>query len=205
MIARRKQLLASQDNGSLALSNAKASDNHVALPASLSLPESSYRDGSMPLPSGWSQSLNSKNSSTFHVVAPNGMPAGNAALSVVAVASANANPPINREQKQAFGSVSFSELRRTVIDRMMSAGGWVVNDREREIGGHRVFEVIAQTPGSTSGTSDQIWTFYFTEINGRVYSLSTRAAGDFTGKLNADAEKFLSSFRPITSPSGVNK
>jgi len=79
---------------------------------------------------------------------------------------------------------------------MISAGGWVVNDRQREIAGHRVFEVIAQTPAN-SEKPEQVWKFYFTEVNGRVYSLTTHSAIGLTEKLAADAEKFLGSFRPM--------
>jgi hypothetical protein len=188
-------------------SEPKASANHVALPSALSFPESVYRAGSLtlPLPDGWKPAVNSKSSSVFRIVAPNGMPTGNATLSVVAIVPANVNQPIGREQRRMLGGVSFTDLRRTVIDRMIGAGGWVVNDRVREIGGRRVFQVIAQTPASTPGTSEQIWNVYFTEIDGRVYSLTTRAGGDLSDKLTADAEKFISSFQPVTKPSAVNK
>jgi len=71
-----------------------------------------------------------------------------------------------------------------------------VNDRQREIGGHRVFEVIAQTPATGDGKSEQVWNYYFTEINGRVYSLTTRSANAANQKIAADAEQFLSTFRP---------
>ena len=70
----------------------------------------------------------------------------------------------------------------------------MVNDRQREIGGRRVFEVIAQTP-STNGKPDQVWNFYFTEVNGRVYSLTTRSAGA-SDKVASDAEKFIGGFAP---------
>ena len=96
-----------------------------------------------------------------------------------------------------LGGVAFTDLRRTVIDKMISAGGWVVNDRQREIGGHRVFEVIAQTPANSNTKSDQVWNFYFTEIDGRVYSLTTRSAGGATEKVAADAERFITTFRPL--------
>jgi hypothetical protein len=96
-----------------------------------------------------------------------------------------------------LGGVAFTDLRRTVIDKMITAGGWVVNDRQRDIGGHRVFEVIAQTPANADIKSDQVWNFYFTEINGRVYSLTTRSAAGATSKVSADAEQFLSTFRPV--------
>jgi hypothetical protein len=91
------------------------------------------------------------------------------------------------------GGASFTELRRTVIDRMVSAGGWVVNDRQREIGGRKVFEVIAETP--TSNGKSQVWNFYFAEVDGKVYALTTRSAGN-TEQVAADAEKFLSAFSP---------
>jgi hypothetical protein len=125
------------------------------------------------------------------------MPAGNATLSVVAITPANIRQPIGREQRRMLGGVHFTDLRRTVIDRMIGAGGWVVNDREREIGGQRVFHVVAQTPGSSPGAPGQIWNFYFTEMNGRVYSLTTRTAMGLGDTLTADAEKFLSAFNPM--------
>jgi hypothetical protein len=185
----------------------KASENHVALPSALSFPENFYRDGSLalPVPNGWVPAASSKGSSVFRIVAPNGMPAGNATLSVVAVTPANIRQPIGREQRKMLGGVHFTDLRRTVIDRMIGAGGWVVNDREREIGGHRVFHVVAQTPGSTPGAPDQIWNFYFTEMNGRVYSLTTRTAGGPGDTLSTDAEKFLSAFNPMTNAPAIKK
>ena len=96
-----------------------------------------------------------------------------------------------------LGGVSFRDLRRTVIDRMISSGGWVVNDRQRDIHGRRVFQVIAQTPATNDGKPEQVWNYYFTEIDGRIYSLTTHTAGSFTEKLAADAELFLSNFRPM--------
>jgi hypothetical protein len=75
----------------------------------------------------------------------------------------------------------------------------VVNDRQREMGGHRVFVVIAQTPATSDGKPEQLWNFYFTEVNGRVYSLTTRTTGGLTAKIAGDAEKFLSNFQPGAS------
>lgn len=183
----------------------KASENHVALPAALPFPEGMYRDGALTieLPKGWTSAGNA-GGSVFNIASPNGLAPGRATLSVVANAPAAANRPVGREQKRAVGGVPFGELRRTVIDKMFSSGGWVVNDREREIGGHRVFQVVAQTPAA-NGTPDQVWNFYFAEVDGRVYSLATRAAGDLTEKLDADAESFFSGFRPLNHPPATNK
>jgi hypothetical protein len=119
-------------------------------------------------------------------------------LAVVALTpAANAIQPLPSEQRKMLGGVAFTDLRRTVIDKMINAGGWVVNDRQRDIGGHRVFEVIAQTPANSETKSDQVWNFYFTEVNGRVYSLTTRSVSGANEKVAADAEQFITTFRPI--------
>ena len=203
MLARRRAIEATAQARTTASSPAKASDNHAGLPGALAFPDGVYRDGafSMALPSGWSAGSTTKGASSFRIAPPNGMPEAQATLAVVAVAPTNVDWVIGREQRRMLGGVSFTDLRRSVIDRMISTGGWVVNDRQREIGGHRVFEVIAQTPATSDGKPEQLWNFYFTEINGRVYSLTTRTAGGNTEKLAGDAAKFLSDFRPT----GVSK
>jgi len=198
LLAKRRAALAAARTNATATSLTKTSDNHAG-PGALAFPEGVYREGSfaMPLPSGWSAGPSAKGASSFRIVPPDGMPEAQAALAVVAVAPpADANRAPVFEQKKTVGGVSVTDLRRSVIDRMIGAGGWVINDRQREIGGHRVFEVIAQTPATSDGNPEQVWNFYFTEINGRVYSLTTRTAGGYTEKLAADAEKFLSAFRP---------
>jgi len=197
-IAHRRALQAALRNNATTMPEGKSVANHVTLPGALSLPESVYKNGSfaMPLPSNWSASAN-KDGSSFRIEPPNGAPEAQASLAVVALApSANAVQPLPNEQKKMLGGLAFTDLRRTVIDKMITAGGWVVNDRQRDIGGHKVFEVIAQTPANTTTKSDQVWNFYFTEVNGRVYSLTTRSAAGTTSKVSADAEQFISNFRP---------
>jgi hypothetical protein len=199
-IARRRALQATLRNNGAADSPIKSADNHVALPSALALPESVYRDGAfvIPLPNSWSAGVTTKGESTFRIEPPNGAPEAHATLAVVALApSETAVKPLPSEQRKMLGGVAFTDLRRTVIDKMVTAGGWVINDRQREIGGHRVFEVIAQTPANTDTKSDQVWNFYFTEINGRVYSLTTRSAAGATDKVAVDAEQFITTFRPM--------
>lgn len=201
-VARRRALQAAlRNNPNMTMTpDGKSVANHVTLPGALSLPESVYRDGSfaMPLPTDWSAAAGNRNGSSFRIDPPNGAPPGQANLAVVALApSANAVQPLPSEQRKMLGGLAFTDLRRTVIDKMVNAGGWVVNDRQREIGGHKVFEVIAQTPANADTKTDQVWNFYFTEIDGRVYSLTTRSAAGTTSKVSADAEQFLSTFRPI--------
>jgi len=177
----------------------RTAENHVVVPTALTLPDNIYRDGNfnMPLPTNWSPSSATKSASNFRIAPANGAPEAQATLAVIAAAPAPAVQPLAYEQRKMVGGVTFGDLRRSVIDKMITTGGWVVNDRARDIGGHRVFEVIAQTPATSDGKPEQVWNFYFTEINGRVYSLTTRAAGPATPKVSADAEQFLSTFRPM--------
>jgi len=198
MIARRRALEANAKTASATSVPVKSSDNHAGLPGALPFPDSIYRDGalSMPLPNGWSPGSTTKGASSFRIAPPTGAQEAQATLAVVAVGPAKPDQIIGREQRRVLGGVSFTDLRRSVIDRMISVGGWVVNDRQREMGGHRVFEVIAQTPATSDGKPEQLWNFYFTEVNGRVYSLTTRTTGGQTEKLAGDAEKFISNFRP---------
>jgi len=197
VLARRRELLAQRRGGVTPSAVAKTSDNHTALPTAL--PGGVYRDGAfaIPLPEGWSPGSTNNGASSFRIMSPSGMPEANATLAVAVPASTNGNQPIGREQRNMLGGVSFSDLRRTVIDRMISSGGWVVNDRQRDIHGRRIFQVIAQTPPTSDGKPEQVWNFYFTEVDGRIYSLTTHTAGSFTEKLTADAELFLSNFRPM--------
>ena len=198
LLARKRAMLSASYNGATSSALPKLSDNHSVSPA-LALPADNYRgsDATMTLPNGWSAGSNINGVENFRIAPPNGIPETQATLAVVALATANANQAVGHDQRNALSGVSFSDLRRNVIDKMISAGGWVVNDRQREIGGHRVFEVIAQTPASRDGKSEQVWNFYFTEINGRIYSLTTHAGGGFTEKLASDAERFLSAFSPL--------
>lgn len=197
-IARRRALQAALRNNPGTMTADGKSANHVTLPGAMSLPESVYNNGAfgMPLPNDWSASA-TRNGSSFRIDPSNGAPEAQASLSVVALApAASAVQPLPSEQRKMLGGVAYTDLRRTVIDKMITAGGWVVNDRQREIGGHKVFEVIAQTPANNGTKSDQVWNFYFTEINGRVYSLTTRSGAGTSTKVAADAEQFITTFKP---------
>ena len=184
LLARRRALLMARRNGTLPTYTEKTVGNHTTAP--MAAPMTISASNAVGLPNGWSSAGVTDGATTFRIAPMNGVE-GRATLSVVAPTTGP--QPFGREQRNMVGGASFSELRRTVIDRMVSAGGWVVNDREREISGRKVFEVIAQTP-SENGKPEQVWNFYFTEIDGRVYSLTTRTTGSNTA-VAADAEKLI--------------
>jgi hypothetical protein len=200
LIARRRALIAAR-NG-LGTSTLKAAENHASQPAILPVTPGFYRDGTvaMPLPSGWSADATKNGVSTFRIAPANGTSEAQATLAVV-TAGSTPNQIYARQQRNTLAGVAYSDLRRTVIDKMVTAGGWVVNDRQREVSGQRVFEVIAQTP-AVNGKPDQVWNFYFTEVNGRVYSLTTQTAEAANGRVTSDAEKFLATFHPANGGRG---
>ena len=193
MLARRRAaraLMLARRNG-IAPTEPKVAGNHATIPTTLTLPTAPAMTSNAALPNGWAPVASTGAGSSFRI-APAAGPEASATLTLVAPITGI--QPFGREQKKMVGGASHSELRRSVIDRMVSAGGWVVNDRQREISGRRVFEVIAQTP-SSNGKPDQVWNFYFAEIDGKVYALTTRTAGN-NDKVAADAEKFISALSP---------
>jgi len=120
--------------------------------------------------------------------------------SLAVVARSRPNPAYltQREQRTMLAGVSFSDLRRIAIDKMINAGGWVINDYERQINGGRVFVVIAQTP-SDGRSPEKSWNFYFAAVDGKIYSLTLNTPLQFSDKLAAEGEKFLDSLTVKTN------
>lgn len=129
----------------------------------------------------------------FRLYTQNGQPAGQASLSPVANVSPNALSAMNaRTQRRQLAGVPFADLRRQVIEKMIASNGWVINDMEREINGRRVFIVVAQTAASDDGrTKAETWNFYFTEIDGRIYSLTAHAPLDSIEQMAAESERVI--------------
>ena len=115
-------------------------------------------------------------------------------LSVVALSRPNPIFLTQREQKKMLAGVPVADLKRIVIDKMVSNGGWVVNDFIREVNGNRVFVVTARTPKDAL-TPEKAWTFYFTEAGGRVYGLTTESAVEYAERMSTEAERFIESLR----------
>ena len=126
---------------------------------------------------------------TFTVRGADGRAAGTAVVAPVALQPEAAAGP----RAKMVGGVNVGTLRRTVIDRMVAEGGWVTNDFVKETNGRRVFVVLAQT--GAPGAPTQSLTFYFTEVDGRLYSLATTAPVELAAPVAAGSEQFMASIR----------
>ena len=145
------------------------------------------------LPAGWNSPTVAGNGELkFRSESSTGLP-GQATLAVIAKSRPTPSYLTQREQTRLLAGVAFSDLRRIVIDKMINAGGWVINDYERQVNGARVFVVVAQTPGD-GRSEDKSWQFYFAEVDGKIYGLTLNTPLQFSDRLAAEGEKFLTSF-----------
>jgi hypothetical protein len=138
-------------------------------------------------PQGWKRG---KSNNEYQVDGDDGKQVGTASISDVG--------PVAGEDsgRKTLGGVPTSALRRTVIDKMVREEGWVVNDFQKEINGKKVYVVVAQSPGANGTIQSRI--FYFTESNGRIYSLATNSSTESAEKLAKDSERILNSFHRKT-------
>ena len=137
-------------------------------------------------PKGWKRSQTSAGELQFRVDDESGRTIGTASLSVVGPA---AGPDRNIGNGKTLGGVQTSALRRTVIDQMMREQGWVVNDYQKEVGGKKVYVVVAQSPGAGGRVQSRL--FYFAESDGRIYSLATNAPDDAMERIAQESEKVI--------------
>jgi len=139
----------------------------------------------------------------FSVRSPEGRAVGLAVLAPVSLKAADAANAPQTAKAKTVGGAPVAALRRTVIDRMVAEGGWVVNDMVQEIRGRRVFVVVAQTGAPGAPTTS--WTFYFTELDGRVYSLATTSPLELAAPVAAASEQFMASLRAATDSNAAQK
>lgn len=152
------------------------------------------------LPVGWNPLAASKTGEVrFRTETATGVLNGQASLDVVAQSRPNPVYMSAREERRLLAGVAIADLRRIVIDKMIADGGWVINDYFRDVAGQRVFIVSAQTPGD-GRSPDKSWNFYFTEVNGRIYRLTTNTPQQFSDRMAAEAESFIASFHAISKP-----
>ena len=99
---------------------------------------------------------------------------------------------VDTGRNRAVGGVPTNALRREVINRMIRENGWVVNDYQKSIGGRSVYVVVAQ---SQNGSRVQSRMFYFTEADGRIYSVATNSAADSADRIAEESEKVIFSLQ----------
>jgi hypothetical protein len=194
--------LASQADASSSVARAGSTNVAANVSTGVAVMAPARRTPQMPFdfaaPSNWSPAKRTRQGeAVYTVLAPDGRAAGTAVLAPVSLSSsAVAAAPVTPKTK-TVGGLPVSALRRTVIDRMVAEGGWVTNDVFQESHGRRVFVVTAQT--GSPGSPTRSWTFYFTEIDGRVYSLATTAPVEFAEPLAAGSEQLMATVRPAGS------
>jgi hypothetical protein len=205
---RRKQALLRAQSGEKKSLNAMAdSHKNTSVEAKLSTVSSFKNPGTSSvwntaLPNGWSRrTAGAGGEMKFVVNAQDGRAVGEARFSVVNQSASGETVMTARTKHKMLGGVPLSELRRTVIDKMIAANGWVVNDITREIGGRPVFIVLAQTSASSDGRSpQQSWVFCFTEVDGRIYSLAANSLLEFANRLADELAQLMASFHANSRP-----
>lgn len=141
-------------------------------------------------PAGWQRDSMSKEALQFRVNDDGGNPVGSASIAVVGPATGTDSDSF---RNKAVGGVSVSALRRTVIDRMMKEDGWVVNDYQKDMNGKKVYVVVAQSKGANNQVQSRL--FYFTEVEGKIYSVATSAPTDSSERLARESEKVINSLQ----------
>lgn len=138
-------------------------------------------------PAGWQPGSQTNSEVLFSVDGGR----GTAAISVVGPASGET---VDTGRNRAVGGVPTSALRREVINRMIRENGWVVNDYQKEVGSKKVYVVVAQSQGAGGRLNSRM--FYFTEVDGRIYSLATNTNVDSADRIAEESEKVLNSLQP---------
>lgn len=148
-----------------------------------------------PAPQAWNVSDSSSSELKFRIDDSAGSQVGSASISVVGPAVGDSK---SSGRKQTVGGVSTVSLRREVINKMIQENGWVVNDYQKQVGGNEVYVVVAQSQAKTGRVNSRM--FYFTEVDGRIYSVATNSPVESTERLAAESEKVIDSLRNRVRP-----
>jgi hypothetical protein len=144
-------------------------------------------------PKGWTAAKTSPAELQFRVDNSAGDQVGSAAISVVGPAT---TPGVYTNR--AVGGVPTASLRRDVIDRMIKENGWVVNDYQKDIAGQPVYVVVAQSQARNGSVQSRM--FYFTEVDGRIYSVATNSPAQEAERLAEESEKVINSLKSRVHP-----
>ena len=141
-------------------------------------------------PQGWKKAQATSGEVQFRVDDNNGSQIGSASISVVGPAMGEES---TNARNKTLAGVPQASLRRTVIDKMIRENGWVVNDYQKDLGGKKVYVVVAQSQDSNGGVQSRV--FYFTEVEGRIYSVATNAQTEDAERLAEESEKVINSLQ----------
>ena len=144
-----------------------------------------------PAPASWKRGEASGAELQFSVDGGN----GSAAISVVGPAMGDST---DAGRNRSVGGVPTTSLRRDVINRMIRENGWVVNDYQKDIGGKSVYVVVAQSQGAGGRVNSRM--FYFTEVNGRIYSVATNSHTEAAERIAEESEKVIYSLQGQSRP-----
>jgi hypothetical protein len=145
-----------------------------------------------PAPAGWKAAGSTASELQYRVDNSSGDQVGSASITVVGPSRAEVG------RGKSVGGVATTQLRRDVIDRMIKENGWVVNDYQRDIGGQAVYVVEAQSQAKNGGVQSRV--FYFTEVDGLIYSVVTNSAVQESERLASESEKVIHSLKNRTRP-----
>ncbi|MCA1607919.1 MAG: hypothetical protein LC730_00455 [Acidobacteria bacterium] len=146
-------------------------------------------------PARWKAGENSGAEVRFRLEDSRGSQVGTAAISVV---GPTMGETVATGRNRSLGGVPTTALRREVINQMIRENGWVVNDFQKEVGGKSVYVVVAQS--QNPGGNVQSRMFYFTEAEGRIYSVATNTAADVAEQLAEESEKVIFSLQARPRP-----
>lgn len=146
-----------------------------------------------PAPTGWKAGQASASELQFRVDNSSGEQVGMASISVVGPALSGVDTG-----RKSVGGVATSALRRDVIDRMIRENGWVVNDYQQDIAGQPVYVVVAQSQSKAGAVQSRM--FYFTEVDGRIYSVATSSPASEAERLASESEKVINSLKGRVRP-----
>jgi hypothetical protein len=146
-----------------------------------------------PAPAGWRTAGSNPSELQYRIDNSTGDQIGSASITVVGPSSTH---DVGRSKN--VGGVPTAQLRRDVIDRMIKENGWVVNDYQKEMGGQPVYVVEAQSQAKNGGVQSRM--FYFTEVDGLIYSVVTNSPTQDSQRLAEESEKVIHSLKNRMRP-----
>ncbi|HBR57640.1 MAG TPA: hypothetical protein DEA22_09250 [Blastocatellia bacterium] len=148
-----------------------------------------------PAPKGWAATEATGGEVRFNI--------GNVGSASISVLGPATGETVKKGRMATLGGVPTASLRREVINRMIRENGWVVNDYQKEIGGKTVFVVVAQSQEADGRINSRM--FYFTEADGRIYSVATNSGTNAAERIAEESEKVILSLgtrpRPVQQAS----